>query len=200
MPLGWRAEAQNASPEAFNETFSTVQRTTLERISAYFQSLTSVSGTFVQISPSGNQSSGTFHLNKPGRIRFDYDPPSQVRVISDGSNVLIEDDALGSRDLYGLAFTPLKFLVDADLNLIEDTHVEEVFIEPEEIAVVIRDAPGGAAGRLTLLFSGLDYRLLQWSVVDSGGGETTVVLQSLEPTETFPKDAFLIAYDRLQQR
>ena len=76
------------------------QRALIDRISAYLSSVQTLSGDFVQIGPDGGRAVGKFYIQKPGRVRFEYQPPSAVNVIADGSVVVVRDRRLATQDLY----------------------------------------------------------------------------------------------------
>ena len=82
-----------------------------------------MSGKFVQIGADGRRASGHFYMQKPGKVRFEYDPPSPIDIIADGSSVVVRDRRLATQDLYPLSQTPLRFLLADRIDLMRDTHV-----------------------------------------------------------------------------
>ena len=82
-----------------------------------------MSGNFVQIGADGRRASGNFYLQKPGKVRFEYDPPSPIDIIADGSSVVVRDRRLATQDLYPLSQTPLRFLLADRIDLLRDTNV-----------------------------------------------------------------------------
>src|SRR5882672_7269076 len=77
----------NPPPAPAGPTFDTNQRATLEKVNNYFNSVTTLVGKFVQVGPDGNKTEGLFYMQKPGKIRFEYDPSSPIELISDGDTV-----------------------------------------------------------------------------------------------------------------
>src|SRR5882757_8460966 len=75
-------------------------RTELDAISAYLNSMTTLTGGFYQIEPSGNVSEGTFYISKPGKMRFEYKPPAPTLLVSDGSTVAVANRRLATIDRY----------------------------------------------------------------------------------------------------
>src|SRR6267378_647557 len=102
------ATAALAAPPSTNPgpppgpTFDTTQRATLEKVNNYFNSVTTLVGKFVQVGPDGNKTEGLFYMQKPGKIRFEYDPPSPIELISDGDTVAVRDRKLATQDIYPL--------------------------------------------------------------------------------------------------
>ena len=76
-----------------------------------------MSGEFVQFGPRGEQTGGKFYIQRPGKIRFNYEAPSAYQVISDGKSVVIDNSKLNTLDLYPLSKTPLKLLLDDRIDL-----------------------------------------------------------------------------------
>src|SRR4029079_11990009 len=80
--------------------FDARQRGLADRVSAYLSNVRQLHGNFVQVGPDGGKSEGEFFLQKPGKIRFDYNPPSPIELIADGSSVVVRDRKLATQDLY----------------------------------------------------------------------------------------------------
>src|SRR5215472_8635943 len=89
--------------------FDDKQRALVTRINKYLSSVQVLTGNFVQIGPDGRRTKGHLFLQKPGKVRFEYDPPNPIDIIADGSHVVIHDPA-GSDQSYSLSQTPLRFL------------------------------------------------------------------------------------------
>src|SRR5690606_17141081 len=99
------ASAQAAVPEV------------AQRIADHFSSVRTMAGEFVQFGPNGEQTGGKFFLERPGKVRFNYDGKSNFRVISDGRSVVILNMKLRTSDLYPLSKTPLKLLLADRIDL-----------------------------------------------------------------------------------
>src|SRR5499427_7675558 len=90
--------------------FDAKPRAILDRVSGYLSSVQTLVGKFVQVGPDGGRTEGTFYIQKPGRVRFAYNPPSPIDIIADGSSVVVRDRKLATQDLYPLSQTPLRYL------------------------------------------------------------------------------------------
>ena len=97
----------------------TTQRGLVERVNAYLASLNTLVGNFVQVGPDGSRAEGRFYLQKPGRVRFEYNPPNPIELIADGSSVVVRNSKLATQDVYPLSQTPLRFLVADRIDLHE---------------------------------------------------------------------------------
>jgi outer membrane lipoprotein-sorting protein len=172
-----------ATPPGFvvnpNSRFSAEQQLHLARITAYFNSFQTLEGRFVQIAPSGEQSEGTFNLQRPGYIRFHYNPPSKLDVIADGRSVAIRDGAARTQDVYPLARTPLRHLLADRVDLTSDTVVDSIREEPDLISVLIIERSVFATGKLQLIFDRRTYVLRQWVVTDAQGLNTSVAIYNV---------------------
>ncbi|WP_414471620.1 outer-membrane lipoprotein carrier protein LolA [Microvirga sp. M2] len=153
----------------------------LERVNAYFNSMEQMSAYFVQKNPNGQQVEGTLSVQRPGRLHFAYSPPSTLEIVSDGRNVAIRDKKLGTNDVYPVGQTPLKFLVQENVDLARDTKIRDVQIGRDGMITVAFDdsATLGGTSKITLRFDSRANALKQWTIVDSQGYETTVVLSGL---------------------
>ncbi|NBJ22831.1 LolA family protein [Microvirga arsenatis] len=156
----------------------------LDRVNAYFNSIDQLSATFVQKNPNGQQAEGTLSLRRPGQFHFAYAPPSTLEVVSDGRNVAIRDKKLGTNDVYPVGQTPLKFLVQDNIDLSRDTKVRDVQVGRDGVVTVRFDdsATLGGTSKITLRFDTRANALKQWTIIDAQGYETTVTLSGLNAT------------------
>jgi outer membrane lipoprotein-sorting protein len=173
------------------------QRALADRISTYLSNLRQMHGNFVQVGPDGSKSEGEFTLQKPGKIRFDYNPPSPIELIADGSSVVVRDRKLATQDLYPLSQTPLRFLLADRIDLLKDTNVIGVYADDVFATVVIEERQIlGGTHRVMLMFGAQDYQLRQWTVTDPQGFDTTVAVYNLDPKVTPDPNMFRIDYTR----
>lgn len=176
------------------------QRALVDRVSSYLSSLQNLMGDFVQIGPDGGRSVGKFYIQKPGRVRFEYEPPSPIEVVSDGSSVVVRDRRLATQDLYPLSQTPLRYLLADQIDLVRDTNVVAVSQDNMFVTVTIDEWQIlVGTNRLVLMFGAKDMQLRQWTVTDSQGYETTVAVYNLDVSHKPDPDLFTINYDQRYQ-
>ena len=187
------------NPFKFGETtaFDAKQRALVDRVSAYLTSVRSLTGDFVQVGSDGRRTEGQFYLQKPGRVRFEYEPPSPIELIADGQSVVVRDRKLATRDLYPLSQTPLRFLLADHLDLLKDTNVIGVFSDETFVSVVIEERQVIAGThRLMLMFGAKDLQLKQWTVTDPQGYDTTIAIYNLDSKKAIDPNLFRIDYER----
>jgi outer membrane lipoprotein-sorting protein len=179
--------------------FDAKQRALLDRISSYLSGVQTMVGKFVQVGPDGGRTEGTFYMQKPGRVRFEYDPPSPIDIISDGFSVVVRDRKLATQDLYPLSQTPLRYLLADHIDLLRDTDVVSVSSDDSFITVVIEQKQLlVGTNRLMIMFDVKDLTLKQWTVTDPQGFDTTVAVYNLDSTKKPDPDLFVINYQRDQ--
>ena len=167
------------------------EQAALQRASQYINGLSAITGRFTQTGPDGRQVGGTYYLERPGKIRFDYDKPSTLQVVGDGRFVAVRNTRKNTHDSYPLGRTPLRFLVSPDVNLARDAQVLSIFTDATRTTLVMADSKSGD-GRLSLTFREPDFQLSQWTVTDAQGLDTTVVLNSMEVGTGLPDRLFRI--------
>jgi outer membrane lipoprotein-sorting protein len=179
--------------------FDAKQRALLDRISAYLSSVQTLVGKFVQVGPDGGRTEGTFYMQKPGRVRFAYNPPSPIDIVADGSSVVVRDRKLVTQDLYPLSQTPLRYLLAERINLLRDTDVVSVSADDSFATVVIEQKQlFVGTDRLMIMFDAKDLTLKQWTVTDPQGFDTTVAVYNLDSTKKPDPNLFVINYQREQ--
>ena len=176
------------------------QRTQIDKISAYLSSVQQLVGNFVQVGPDGSRVKGEFYIQKPGKIRFEYDPPSPVEIIADGQSVVVRDRKLATQDLYPLSQTPLRFLLTERIDLAKDTNVIGVRADDVFVTIIIeeRQALIGTS-RLMMMVGAKDFQLKQWTITDPQGYDTTVAVSNLDTSKRPDPNLFKIDYTRYAQ-
>jgi outer membrane lipoprotein-sorting protein len=182
------------------EPFNAAQRALADRISGYLSGVRTLVGDFVQVGPDGAKTKGQIYLQKPGRVRFEYDDPSPIELIADGSSVVVRDRRLATQDLYPLGQTPLKFLLADKLDLLKDTNIVGIYSDDVFSTVVIEEKQAiVGTHRLMLMFGAQDLQLRQWTITDPQGYDTTVAVYNLDTTKKPDPGLFKINYERVLQ-
>lgn len=170
-----------------------------QKIADHFSSVKTMAGEFVQFGPRGEQTGGKFFLERPGKIRFNYEKPSPMRVISDGRSVVIGNSKLRTWDIYPLSKTPLALLLDDRIDL-KSKMVRDVKEEPDLITIKLGDKSLFADSTITMMFDPNSYDLRQWTITDNQGKDTSVMIFNTQTGLTFDKSVFTIPYDEVHKR
>ena len=172
------------------------QRALVDRVSNYLSTLQTLIGDFVQVGPDGTRTTGKFYIQKPGKVRFEYEPPSPIDVIADGSSVVVRDRRLATQDLYPLSQTPLRYLLADQIDLARDTNLVGVSQDNTFITVTIEERQLlVGTHRLVLMFGSKDVQLRQWTVTDPQGYDTTVAVYNLDVSHKPDPNLFTISYE-----
>jgi len=184
-----------AAPATQATAFDAKQRALLDKISAYLSSVQTLVGDFVQIGPDGRRVEGNFYIQKPGKVRFQYSPPSPIDIVADGSSVVVHDRALETADYYPLSQTPLRYLLADHIDLLRDTNVISVSADDTFITVVIEETQlVVGTNRLMIMFDAKTQQLKQWTVTDPQGLDTTVAVYNLDTAKKPDPNLFVINY------
>ena len=152
-------------------------------------------GNFVQIGPDGRRVEGTFCIQKPGKVRFQYKPPSPIDIIADGSAVVVRDRSLETADNYPLSQTPLRYLLADRIDLLRDTDVVSVSTDDSFITVTLEETQTMVGtSRLMIMFDVKTVALKQWTVTDPQGLDTTVAVYDIDTAKKPDPNLFVINY------
>lgn len=168
-------------------------RADIARIESYLDAIRSYRSAFFQIAPNGAVTEGRFVMERPGRLRFDYDPPSPLEIVADGTYLHYYDHELGQINSFAIEDTPIGVLVQETIRFDDLVDVTEVRRDPGVIRVTLVDAEDPAMGSLTLVFVDAPLELRQWQVKDAQGLVTTVAF--LDGTLNPPLDPALFVFD-----
>ncbi len=172
---------------------------TAQKIADHFSSVKTMSGEFVQFGPRGEQTGGKFYLERPGKIRFNYEQPSPMRVISDGQSVVIGNLKLKTWDIYPLSKTPLALLLGDNIDLKGKT-VRDVKEEPDLITIKLGDRTVFADSTITMMFDPKSFDLRQWTITDNQGKDTSVMIFNVQTGQKFDEKVFKVPYEDVRKQ
>jgi outer membrane lipoprotein-sorting protein len=169
-----------------------------QKIADHFSQVRTMTGEFVQFGPQGQQTGGNFYLERPGKIRFNYEPPSAYRVVSDGKSIVIFNTKLHTNDLYSLSATPLKLLLADHIDL-SGSQVSDVTQDKELTTITMTDKSILGNARITMMFDPQTYDLRQWTVTDAQGKDTTVMIFNVQSGVKLDPSLFEIDYAKIAE-
>ncbi|MDX6750778.1 outer membrane lipoprotein carrier protein LolA [Geminicoccaceae bacterium 1502E] len=152
----------------------------LEEIERYLNNITTLKARFTQIAPSGEMATGMLYLQRPGRLRFDYDPPSKILLIATDWRLVFVDSSIRQVNTLPLAETPLGFILDRQVRLGDGIEAVDVRSGGGEVAVSVARSGQAEQGQVTLYFAKAPMELRRWAVTDAQGLVTTVILEELQ--------------------
>ena len=167
-----------SSASAVAAKLSERDRTDIARVESYFNDLKTMTAKFLQVASTGAVASGTMFLSRPGKFRFEYDPPSPDMLIADDTFLIFIDKDLRQTTHIFLSSTPVGVLVKDVVKLDGDITVTRISRRRGLLRVTIADSDDVEEGTLTLVFSQRPFTLRQWQVLDAQGTITTVTLNN----------------------
>lgn len=177
---------------------SAQDRADLARIEAYLDTLRALKGRFLQIAPDGGTSEGNAWLARPGRMRFEYDPPAPFLLVAGHGVVMFYDRKLQQVSSFPVGTTPLGILLADKVRLSGDVSVTGIERQPGLLQVTLVRTASPADGSLTLVFADQPMQLRQWAVVDAQRQETRVSLFNVQPGGSFDEKLFDVTDPRLR--
>jgi outer membrane lipoprotein-sorting protein len=164
-----------------------------QAIADHFASTKTMQGAFAQFGPRGDQTSGRFFIERPGKLRFNYDDPSPMRVIADGNNVAVGNAQLKTWDIYPLSKTPLTLLLASKIDLSAQM-VRSVKAEADLTTIVLGSRSIFGDSTITMMFDSKTYDLRQWTVTDNQGKDTSVIVNNVKTNVAFDESVFRVPY------
>ena len=172
----------------------------LAELSRYLNSIRTAESTFTQINADGSRSTGRVFIQRPNRMRFEYDPPDAALVLASAGQVAIFDDKSNQPpQQYPLRRTPLALILAREINLGRAAMVVAHEDLGDATAVVAQDPEQPEYGTIRLVFRNRPLALTQWVVTDEVGFETTVTLDGLVTGKTYPPSLFSITVEQARR-
>ena len=177
------------------------EKLSLGQISTFLNGLQTAQGEFTQINDDGTISTGRIYIKRPGRVRFEYDPPERTLVVADGDTVGIVDAKSNTTpEAYPLRRTPLHIILARNVDLTRERMVTGHASDGKTTTIRAQDPAHPEYGNIELVFTADPVELRQWVINDSAGARTTVVLGDLQRGVRLADDQFEIPGRGLQQR
>lgn len=149
----------------------------LEKAAAYLNGIDTMQARFLQVDGRGGVAEGDLYIDRPGKMRLQYDPPTPVLIVADGTFVIYVDLELDEPSYLDIDDTPAGFLLDPQWSFTDESvEVRSVRVEPGVLEITAADADDPTAGELTFVFSEGPFELRQWKVKDAQSREVTVTL------------------------
>jgi outer membrane lipoprotein-sorting protein len=164
LTLAGTAQAQTGAPE----------------IEQYINSIRTFQARFVQSNPNGSIVQGTLYVRRPGRMRFQYDPPSQLKIVADGSQVTLWDPKTRDFGQWPIGWTAASFLTKDPFVLSGDLRVEKFDRVNGLLEMTVSQAKKPQEGKVIVRFAENPMALRGWTVVDQRGGRVTVSLADVQ--------------------
>jgi outer membrane lipoprotein-sorting protein len=167
------------------------QGLSLDAISAYLNGITTATAGFTQINDDGTISTGRLYIRRPGRVRFEYDPPNKALVLASAQTVAIFDEKSNQPpEQYPLRKTPLNLILERTVDLSRRDMVVGRMADGVSTTVIAQDPEHPDYGTIALVFSDSPVTLTKWVVTDGSGAQTTVDLGNLKLGEALGDSLF----------
>lgn len=149
-------------------------------VERYINSLRTLKARFVQSNPNGSVVQGTFYVRRPGRMRFEYDPPSQLKIVADGYQVTMWDIATKDFGQWPIGWTAASFLVKEQLSLTGDLQVEKSERQDGMLHLTLSQPRKPQEGKVIVRLSENPMTLRGWTIIDNRGNHVNVSLQDVQ--------------------
>jgi outer membrane lipoprotein-sorting protein len=191
LPLWHPARAKSLSPAAAPPlTLSAADQALVSQIEAYLNGLKALTANFLQVASDGSTRTGKAWLQRPGKMRFEYDPPDPQLLVAGFGVLVYNDPQLGQTTNIPLSATPLGILLAQHVVLSGGVTITDIQRNPGEVELTLIRTGKAAAGSLTLVFGTNPLELRQWQVLDAQNRETRVSLYDITPGGPFPDSLF----------
>jgi outer membrane lipoprotein-sorting protein len=156
------------------------QQAGAQDVERYINSIRTAQARFVQNNPNGSVVQGTLYLSRPGRMRFEYDAPSQLKIVADGWQVTMWDNATRDFGQWPIGWTAASFLVKDPLVLSGDLQVEKLERVNGLLEATMSQARKPQEGKVIVRLSETPLMLRGWTIVDKRGNRVTVSLSDMQ--------------------
>lgn len=162
----------------------------LSKVENYLNSIHTLKSNFIQTASTGERATGVLFLNRPGRIRVQYDPPSPILLVANGAFIIYVDKHLEQISHIPIAETPLRALIDKDVNLLSWYSIKNIKRGPGTLRVTLAKKNELGSSFVRLLFSDKPLQLRQWVIRDQQGIEVRISLLDMQRGIKFNSNIF----------
>ena len=173
----------------------------INALSSYLDGLRTVEAKFTQINADGSLSTGSLYIKRPGRVRFEYDPPNDALVLAAGGQLAIFDpNGNDVPESYPLSKTPLSLILADNINLSRERTVSGHQFDGTSTILTVQDPEYPERGRMALVFTGPNPQLRQWVIEDQNGEQTVVVLNDVATDMSLNDNLFNVLINQEKRR
>lgn len=162
----------------------------IARVEKLFNGISTLEARFTQVDSGGGMAEGKLMMRRPGRLRFEYDPPTPLLIVADGAWLVVYDKEIKQVDRYPLGRTPIGVLVREKIDLNDGLEVTEVLRDSQAFGVTMVAPDHRDDGQLTLVFTENPFEFRQWQVLDAQGINTVVTLDDVRQGVDFDPKLF----------
>jgi outer membrane lipoprotein-sorting protein len=162
----------------------------IARVEAYLNGITSMKARFLQVDASGNSVGGNVWMHRPGRMRFEYDPPDKMLLVAGHGLLVFYDPAVKQTTNIFLSSTPLGLLLEANLRLSGKVTVTGIARATGQIQLSLVRSDKPEAGTITLIFATDPMTLRSWIITDAQGRKTQISLYDMTYGGHYPDSMF----------
>ncbi len=190
--LGLMAGAALAAPAKFSWAGApnAADQQLIDQVQIYLNGLTALTANFLQVAADGSTRTGKAWLQRPGKMRFEYDPPDPELLVAGFGLLVYHDPDLAQTTNIPLSTTPLGILLANKVVLSGDVTVTNIERDPGEVRITLIRTGKAQEGSLTLVFGTGPLALRQWVVMDAQQRQTRVSLYDIAPGGPFPDSLF----------
>jgi outer membrane lipoprotein-sorting protein len=185
LPAAPAAEAQTDTAP-----LSTSDKALILQIQTYLNGLSALTANFLQVAADGSTRTGKAWLQRPGKMRFEYDSPDPQLLVAGFGILVYHDPQLDQTTNIPLSATPLGILLANHVQLSGGVTVTNVTQAPGEDRITLIRTGKANEGNLTLVFGTDPLELRQWVVTDAQQRQTRVSLYDIAPGGPFPDSLF----------
>lgn len=170
---------------------SPADRKLVSQIEAYLNSQSAITANFLQVADDGSTRTGKAWMERPGRLRFEYNPPDPQLLVTSGGALIYHDPALDQTTNIPLSSTPLGILLAQHVQLNSaNSEIVKIVRQPGEVDITLVRPGKETLGSITLVFGTNPIELRQWVVNDAQGHQTRVSLYDIVPSGPLPDKLF----------
>ncbi|PRZ49580.1 LolA family protein [Tritonibacter scottomollicae] len=173
------------------------EKLSLNEISSYMNSFATAQADFTQVNDDGSLSTGKLYIRRPGKVRFEYDPPHSGLVLAEAGTVAIMDPKSNQPpETYPLSRTPLSIILARNVNLGRANMVVGHGFDGVSTVVRAQDPKNPEYGSIEMMFTDAPVQLRKWVIYGSAGETTTVILGDMKTGMSFKSSLFSISRPR----
>ena len=163
----------------------------INAVSAHNSAITTMVGKFLQVDTSGARIEGVFYLQRPGKIRFKYNPPSREEIMSIGQGFYVIDRKEKTQYAYPQDKVPLRQFLDQKIDLL-NAGLVAINQSNNYLELTLQDDTPAGTVRVALVFDKESQDLVQWVLTNPDGTDLTFSVYDVQKDVPIPAAYFYL--------
>ena len=163
----------------------------VQQVEDYLNNVRTLKASFVQTASNGSTAEGKLFVEKPNKIRMEYNAPTNVLIVGNGDYIIYNDKDLDQVTNIDYDDIPASLILANNIRIDgKQIKVSNYYEDDGSVVITLRYPSKPEIAPITMTFTKKPFALRQWSIVDPQSVEVIVSLYDVESDTVLDEGLF----------